>query len=148
MKKIKNKWLLICLTSLYTSILSTNTIYAQHINNPFKGHFLDKKENVHLMLDLYEPTLQIPNLEFLGKTHGYMHGNIYGIWLVTKYKINKNTATLRLSHDSGADSQTIELTIRDDSTLIYRAIDGNSVRRAHKRKLIKAPSEFKLIKID
>ena len=120
-----------------------HSLCAQQLAQPFKGHFHDEKENIHLQLNLYERNLQVPDMEFVGDVNGYMHGNIYGIWLLTKFKIKDNVATLRLSHDSGADSQTVELTVINDTTLSYRALNGNAVRKVNKRKLVKIPGELK-----
>ena len=131
---------------LFLAILSPLYLLAEDNVQPFKGHFLDKKENIHLELNLYECCLEIPGMEFVGNVQGYLHGNIYGIWLLTKFEIKDNVATLRFSHDSGADSQTIQLTQVNDSTFAYKAINGNAVRRVHKRKLVKTPSELTFIK--
>ena len=147
MKKKNNNWTKLHLIALALGLIFSNTLSAQQQDKPFKGHFYDKKENVHLYLDLYQATLQVPSLEFLGRTHGYMQGNIYGIWLLTQYKIKDDTATLRLSHDSGADSQSVVLQKVNDSTLIYNTVNGNAVRRVHKRKLVKAPFEFTFTRV-
>ena len=143
---MKSNKLLIFACILLVEVFFHGILCAQTQSEPFKGHFIDVKENVHLQLNLYVASLQVPDMEFVGKVNGYMHGNIYGIWLLTKYKIKGNTATLRFSHDSGADAQTVELTLINDSTMLYRAVDGNAVRKVHKRKLVKIPAELKFIK--
>lgn len=134
---VRNKlWLL-----LAAGLLAA-TGAAQHLEQPFKGTFYDEQEKIRLCLDLYQPTLQAPGMSFLGKLHGYMQGNIYGVWLITSFKIKKQTATLRLSDDLGADSQSIKLTLEGDSLLHYEAIDGNHIRRVEKRKLVKIPDRL------
>ena len=120
--------------------------FAQKLDKPFKGHFYNKKMNIHLQLDAYDTSLTVPSYEFLGTTHGYMHGNIYGIWLITRTKIKDNVAHLRLSNDLGADAQSIELTLLNDDTLHYNAIGGNDIKRIEKRKLVKISSDFILVR--
>ena len=142
MKKRNNRYKLI-LKALFLAWCLPYSLCAQQLKQPFKGHFHDEKEDIHLQLNLYERNLQVPDMDFVGEVNGYMHGNIYGIWLLTKFKIEDNVATLRMSHDSGADSQTIELTVVNDSTLSYRALNGNAVRKINKRKLVKIPGELK-----
>lgn len=108
----------------------------------FKGRFYNGENRINLYLDLYEETVEIPGYSFLGKTNGYMGGNIYGLWMLTSHKISGNTATLRFSNDLGADSQTIVLTMLPDSTFSYQAVDGNAIRKTAGRKLVKVPSEM------
>ena len=78
-----------------------------------------------------------------------MGGNIYGIWMVTSCEVKGSTATFRLSNDQGADSQTIRLTPAENGGLNYEAIDGNEIKRASGRKLIKIPTKlfFETIRI-
>ena len=77
-----------------------------------------------------------------------MNGQIYGTWLLTKHEIQSSQALLRFSNDQGADSQSILISCPTDSTLQYKAIDGNQIKRVEKRKLVKIPEvlTFKRIK--
>ena len=144
MKKSNNLSILAFI--LFIKVFFLGPLYAQTQGQIFKGHLVNTEENIHIQLDLYEASLHVPNMEFIGKVHGYMYGNIYGVWLLTKYRIKENTAILRFSHDSGADSQTVELTSTNDSTIFYKAIDGNTIRKVHKRKLVKIPNVLKFSK--
>lgn len=123
-------------------MLAGGQLSAQTAGRPFKGRFYNEENRIYLTLDLYEATLDAPGLSFLGKMNGFMNGNIYGIWLLTSHKIEGKTATLRFSNDQGSDAQTVRLTAQSDSVLIYKALDGNSIRRVEKRKLVKIPSEM------
>ncbi len=123
-------------------MLAGGQLSAQTADRPFKGRFYNEENRIYLTLDLYEATLDAPGLSFLGKMNGFMNGNIYGIWLLTSHKIEGKTATLRFSNDQGSDAQTVRLTAQSDSVLIYKALDGNSIRRVEKRKLVKIPSEM------
>ena len=139
----------ICTLLIGILLLGSNQspIHAQSEERPFKGYFYEKDEKIALYLDLYETTLTVPGMSFLGKVNGYMQGNIYGVWMLTKFTTKKKKATLRFSNDLGADSQTIQLTFLNDSTIKYEAIDGNHIKRAHKRKLIKIPEELYFTKV-
>lgn len=116
----------------------------------FKGRFYCKETRVSLILDLYESSVKIPGYDFFGLTNGYMRGNtnadLYGIWMLTDFKIKDNTATLRFSNDMGSDSQTIELTAQADGTFRYKTKDGNEVRKAVKRKLVKIADTMTFIR--
>ncbi len=105
---------------------------------PFKGRFFCDDTKITLTLDLYQESLEAPGLGFLGKVHGYMSGRgVYGTWLVNSFKINAQTATLRLSNDIGSDSQTVVLTLQGDSLMTYETREGNHIRKAQGRKLVK-----------
>ena len=135
---MKNKLLLF----FCALMLAGGQLSAQTADRPFKGRFYNEENRIYLTLDLYEATLDAPGLSFLGKMNGFMNGNIYGIWLLTSHKIEGKTATLRFSNDQGSDAQTVRLTAQSNSVLIYKALDGNSIRRVEKRKLVKIPSEM------
>lgn len=111
-----------------------------------KGNFENKELNIKLALNLYEADIEVPGLGFLGPTNGYMSGSgIYGVWIVVGHQIiEKGKATLRLSVDTGADSQSVELRQVSDSIVSYRAIGTNYVKKARGRKLVKTMSEFLL----
>ena len=122
-------------------------VTAQTENQPFKGYFFNENEKVALYLDLYEASLTVPGMSFLGKVNGYMNGNIYGVWMLTKFKVNSKNATLRFSNDQGADAQTIKLQMVNDSLFRYQAVDGNHIKRVHKRRLIKIPEELYFVRM-
>lgn len=108
---------------------------------PFKGTFYCAETRVSIILDLYEQSIKIPGYDFFGQTNGYMRGNtnadLYGIWMLTDFKIKGKTALLRFSNDMGSDSQTIEFTEQSDGTFRYKTTGGNEIRKAVKRKLVK-----------
>ncbi len=118
---------------------------ADTLVRPFEGHFHCKETGMDLYLNLYEKTLTAPGFDFLGTMHGYMSGNIYGTWMLTRHEIKGKTAHLRFSNDIGSDAQDIEFTQTSDSTYQYRATGGNAIRRAVGRKLVKVTDlmEFK-----
>lgn len=128
-------------------LLPCGTAFSQTDKKFFKGRFRNTEQRIALTLDLYETTLEAPGLGFLGLLSGYMDGRgIYGVWMITQHDITGNTATLRLSNDMGSDAQTIELKQLSDSTVSYRAVGGNNIRRAEGRKLVKIVPEMILVK--
>ena len=123
--------------------LFVQSVFSQTQNGkPFKGSFYNRENRINLVIDLYDETISIPNLSFLGKTNGYMNGNINGTWMLVSKKIEGKTATIRVSNDQGADSQTIKLTLNADSTLNYETVNGNCIRKVVNRKFAKVPSEM------
>lgn len=113
---------------------------------PFEGHFYCKETGVNMYLNLYEETLFAPGFSFLGKMHGYMKDGIYGTWMITKFNIKDQKATIRFSNDIGSDSQDIEFTQESDSLYTYHAVGGNSIRRAVGRKLVKVTGDMVFVR--
>ena len=109
---------------------------------PFEGHLYCSETGVHIHLNLYEENVDIPNFSFLGKTHGYMNGNIYGTWMLVKHEIDEHKATLRFSNDIGSDTQIVLLTLNPDQTYTYEALHGNAIRKAIGRKLVKTTNHM------
>lgn len=113
---------------------------------PFEGHFYCKETGVNMYLNLYEETLLAPGFSFLGKMHGYMKDGIYGTWMITKFNIKDQKATIRFSNDIGSDSQDIEFTQKSDSLYTYHAVGANSIRRAVGRKLVKVTGDMVFVR--
>ncbi len=133
---------LLALCVLSTLCLAALRAQQPATTSPFKGTFVNKEFRINLVIDADSASITIPGLSFLGPTNGYMGGNIYGIWMVTSCEVKGSTATFRLSNDQGADSQTIRLTPAENGGLNYEAIDGNEIKRASGRKLIKIPTKL------
>ena len=113
----------------------------------YKATYYDQENRIRLVINLYEEAVDVPGFSFIGPTHGYMSGNIYGVWIVTSCSIHHNgTATLHLSNDQGADSQTITLTPQPPRGLLYEAVDGNEIKKVQGRKLVKIPSKLKFVR--
>ncbi len=112
---------------------------------PWKLSLHCPEENVHLYLDLYEESINVPGMDMFGPMNGYLGGNIYGVWSVTSFKIQDDkVATLRLSNDLGSETQKATLTWQSDSLYVLRFDGQNVVKRAVGKKLVKIPSEFKM----
>ena len=110
------------------------------------GTYRNAEHRVVLRLQLGQPALEVPGYAFLGKVEGYMNGAIYNTWLLTGYSESEGVLTLRMSNDSGSDTQKIQLRSLSDSLYRYKAGGGNEVRKAVGRKLVRIPSEFTLVR--
>ena len=112
----------------------------------FKADLSCKEENLHLVIDLYAESINVPGMEMFGPMHGYLNGNVYGIWSITSAKvINENNALIRLSNDQGSETQEVNLTKTDDQ-YIFEQVDGVSIKKVVGKKLVKIPKKliFKL----
>ena len=84
-----------------------------------------------------------------GPLHGYMNGNVYGIWMITSAKIiNEKEASIRLSNDFGSETQEIKLTVENDSTYNAELVDGVVIKKVIKKKLVKIPQKITFTKND
>ncbi len=136
--------LFFCMTisALFAQSASTETAN----DSIFKGDFYSPRYHVQLVIDLYHESISVPGYEFLGKMNGYMKGDasqyLYGVWMLTNYKIQGNQAELRFTNDIGSDSQTILFTRKADNTYVYSTKNGNNVSKAIGRKLVKIADEM------
>ena len=138
---------------LFTIILAlfcwATTVSAQ--DQPFKGDFVNEETGFLIHLDLYEETIEVPGLEFLGMMNGYLDGktrnHVYGVWTLIKFEILGKKAKLRFVNDIGADTQDVTLTLIDEDTLDYSTSGGNSIRRVQDNKWAKTPSSMKLYRV-
>lgn len=112
----------------------------------FKASLTCKEEKLQLTIDLYEESINVPGMEMFGPMHGYLSGNVYGVWTITSAKIiNENNALIRLSNDQGSETQEVKLTKSNDQ-YIFEQVDGISIKKVVGRKLVKIPKKmiFKL----
>lgn len=128
--------------------LAVDTLAADTLSpeQRFKGTFYNEEIGLNIHLDLEEETLIVPGMSFLGPVHGYMDGKIYGAWMLIKHEIQGNKVLLRFTNDMGADSQNVLLTAKEDGTFYYETVNGNYVRRAVGRKLVKIAGEMPMKK--
>lgn len=113
---------------------------------PFKGLFINKENGLNLHLDLYEESINVPGLEMFGPMNGYVNGTgVYNVWYITQFEITgKQEASIRVSNDLGSEAQTIKLTFVNDSTLQFKQVDGNVIKKVVGKKLQKIPVEMTL----
>ena len=114
---------------------------------PWKLRLHCPEEKIDLRLDLYEESIEVPGLEAFGPMNGYMDGNIYGVWYVVGFDIKDDKhATVTIANDLGSEDQKLTLTQNADSTYQLKFLGYNAVKRAQGKKLVKIPSEFKMIR--
>ena len=114
---------------------------------PWKLQLHCPEEKIDLKLDLYEESIEVPGLEAFGPMNGYMDGNIYGVWYVVGFDIKDDQhATITIANDLGSEDQKLTLTQNADSTYQLKFLGYNAVKRAQGKKLVKIPSEFKMIR--
>ena len=136
MKFIKN-------SLLFLALLFSCSAVAQ---KPWKLNLIDPDKKITLTIDLYEESIEVPDMEMFGPMHGYLGGKIYGVWPVTSYKILKDKAILRLSSDQGGETQEAELTQTSDTTYTLKLTGSTVVKKVEGRKLVKITSTLNMIK--
>ncbi len=113
----------------------------------FKGTFFSREEKLNLVLDLYQESVEVPGMEMFGPMHGYLNGNVYGVWSVTSATVkDTRTAVLRLSNDLGSETQEVRLTQTTDSTYLFEQVEGVVIKKVVKKKLVKIPSKIVFLK--
>ncbi len=129
--------------TLFTGMEVVSQTDTLHSQQPYKGRFFCEETKISLYLDLYEESLEAPDLAFLGKVNGYLSGRgVYGTWLVTGFEINNEEAVIRLSDDAGSSSQTILFRPLSDKLYEYTARGSNNVKKAKGRRLVDVPSKM------
>ncbi|MCM1372310.1 MAG: hypothetical protein NC113_01495 [Bacteroides sp.] len=108
-----------------------------HAEDPWKLDLIDRNKNIILKINLDEECIEVPGMEAFGPMHGYLGGNIYGVWAVTSFRINNKKAILRLSNDLGSETQEVELTQTTDSTYQLKLVGTTVIKRVEGHKLHK-----------
>lgn len=112
---------------------------------PWKLQLQSPEEKINLNIDLYEESIEVPGFEAFGPMHGYMDGNIYGVWYVVSFEIKDDQhANITIANDLGSEDQKLTLTQNPDGTYQLKFLGFNAVKRADGKKLVKVPSEFKM----
>ena len=115
-------------------------------SQPWKFRLTSPEEKVNLTIDLYEESIEVPGMEAFGPMNGYMDGNIYGVWYVVGFDIKDDRqASLTIANDLGSEDQRLSLTQTSDSTFLLKFQGYNAVKRAQGKKLVKIPSEMKMV---
>ncbi len=98
-------------------------------------------DSVLINMNLYAEDIEVPGMELFGPMHGYLHGDIYGIWTITSCKIkNDKEASINLANDLGSESQKATLVMKTDSTCQVSFEGYNAIKKVRGRKLVKIPS--------
>lgn len=118
-----------------------------HAAEPWKLNLIDRNENIILKVDLNGESIEVPGMEIFGPMHGYLVGNVYGVWMVTSFRIKKEKAVLRLSNDLGSETQEAELAQTSDSTYSLKLVGTVVVKRATGNRLHKISPTLKMVKM-
>lgn len=114
---------------------------VQEPSTPWKFKLTSEQGGIKIFLDLYEETIEVPGMDMFGPMNGYLGGNIYGVWMVTSFDIKSDKeAHIRMSNDFGSDTQDMNLTFLNDSTLRVDLKGGVSIKKVVDKKLSKIPS--------
>ena len=110
---------------------------------PFKCLLVDNENGIKIQLDLYEETVNVPGMEIFGPMNGYLGGNVFGIWMVTSFKVESDqVAQLRFSNDLGSETQQARLVKKDDNTYTLELQDGVVIKKVVNKKLVKIPKDL------
>lgn len=108
----------------------------------FRGSMSCKEENLHLTIDLYKESINVPGMEMFGPMHGFLNGNVYGIWSITSSKIiDENNAVIRLSNDQGSETQEVKLT-KNNEGYTFEQVNGACIKKVVGKKLVKIPKKL------
>ena len=110
---------------------------------PFKCLLVDNENGIKIQLDLDEETVNVPGMEIFGPMNGYLGGNVFGIWMVTSFKVESDqVAQLRFSNDLGSETQQARLVKKDDNTYALELQDGVVIKKVVNKKLVKIPKDL------
>ena len=133
------------LVGLFSVIISLCSYAQKH--KIFTGLLYNESTKMSIHLNLDTANVKVPGLPFLGGTNGYMsNGILYGTWIVTDFKVDKNNATIRLTNDFGADTQKLIITHLKADTFSVELQQPVVMRRVVKDKLVKINPKYIFIK--
>lgn len=131
-------------TYVFMAIMAiTTTLQAEDI---WKFKAYSSSEEVFLNLDLYKESIPVPEMEIFGPMNGYINGKgIYGVWMITSVKITSpKEAIVHFSNDLGSETQIVKLSLPNDTTCVFEQLEGNVIKKAIGRNLVKIPKNFQL----
>lgn len=109
----------------------------------FKAHIENKEYQVWLDIDLYKPSILIPNQEVFGKVPGYLGAKRdTRKWIIIDYSISGNTAKLTIINDYGSEDLEASLTYNGDGTYTFKQIKGSTIEIVVNNKWVKLPQKM------
>ena len=104
----------------------------------FKTRIENKEYQVWLDIDLYKPSILIPNQEVFGKVPGYLGAKRdTRKWIIVDYSISGNTAKLTIINDYGSEDLEASLTYNGDGTYTFKQIKGSTIEIVVNNKWVK-----------
>lgn len=133
----------------------SNQVMAQKnadIDSIYNGHFYCESIQTDLFVNPFETNIIVPGYEFIGQTHGYLRGSdqklFYGVWFIISVEKDHRAIKLRITNDTGADSQTVRLYRDENAEFHLSTLSHNHFTRVVGRKLQKLPSHFVFKRLD
>ena len=109
----------------------------------FKTRIENKEQQVGLDIDLYKPSILIPNQEVFGKVPGYLGAKRdTRKWIIVDYSISGNTAKLTIINDYGSEDLEASLTYNGDGTYTFKQIKGSTIEIVVNNKWVKLPQKM------
>ena len=106
----------------------------------FKTHIENKEYQVWLDIDLYKPSILIPNQEVFGKVPGYLGAKRdTRKWIIVDYSISGNTAKLTIINDYGSEDLEASLTYNGDGSYTFKQLKGSTINIVVNNKWVKLP---------
>ena len=126
--------------------LSMSSIVKAQTTSPFVCVLDNADYDIVLTLDLDSQNISVPNHDLFGPLGGYLskkRNSFY--WLVVSSEVNGNKAILTLVNDYGSEDIEASLTKKNDSTYIFKQLDGSPLKVPNNGKWQKLPKvmEFK-----
>lgn len=114
----------------------------------FQGRVDCEELNVYMVMDFEHGQTLAPGHELVGEVSGYMAKNGNGFyWLVTSAKVSGKKATLTMINDYGSEDLTATVVQKNDSTYIFTAGKGSTIKLPNKGKWQKMPKEMTFVRI-
>ena len=109
----------------------------------FKTRIENKEYQVWLDIDLYKPSILIPNQEVFGKVPGYLGAKRdTRKWIIIDYSISGNTAKLTIINEYGSENLVATLTYNGDGTYTFKQIKGSTIEIVVNNKWVKLPQKM------
>ena len=106
----------------------------------FKTRIENKEYQVWLDIDLYRPSILIPNQEVFGKVPGYLGAKRdTRKWIIIDYSISGNTAKLTIINDYGSEDLEASLTYNGDGSYTFKQLKGSTINIVVNNKWVKLP---------
>ena len=106
----------------------------------FKTRIENKEYQVWLDIDLYRPSILIPNQEVFGKVPGYLGAKRdTRKWIIVDYSISGNTAKLTIINDYGSEDLEASLTYNGDGSYTFKQLKGSTINIVVNNKWVKLP---------
>lgn len=121
--------------------------HAQEDNKPFKAYLYNDEYEVFLRINFHDKDIKIAGQELYGELPGYLgkKGNSF-CWVIVEADMKSgHKAKMTMINDYGSEDLEASLTLKSDSTYIFKQEEGSPVKIPKNGKWLKLPKtlEFK-----